>query len=331
MPETCADDEQPRGSCPICTRRDPRVGRVCEPCRDWQPLALTSIAEKWSDALALLIPAPEPDERTTVNGRPHYDPIGAHLTAGPAEESPFDARVSGSRDPATPLDLDLHDLLGGVVRDGGRDFDVTGDNWVPKLATAPRTLWVDNGTKGRRKTTVQDRWPALDRRGRRVMVPAGDQVGVVPVSQILDQEVRAWRDVGAPGSRFRPAPSVPVMAGWLADRLWWAFERYEPIDTFAEVVRLVRGRLMAALGEFDPPPEPCIGVQCKRCDKRMLFRTQDGSGDVECQNPDCMKVYGQEEYADWARHLGEFERSQRSPEEVRELLFGGRTLVPALA
>lgn len=301
-------DDRPRGDCPICTRRDPEIGRICEPCRDWQPVALASIADKWADALALLIPQPEPDDRTHINGRPHHDPVAATLTAGPTTDAPFDALVSGSRDPAAPLDLDLHDLLGDVVRDGGRPIDVTGDNWVwVMLDTKPRKVWADNG------------WRHV---GRREVRPAGDQIGQVPVAAILDQEVRAWADAAAPGSKFRPRPDVPVMVRWLTDRLPWAYERYGPIDVFAATVRLVRGRLMSALGEFDPPDQPCVGVQCKRCDKRMLFRVQDGSGEVECKNPDCMKIYGADEYADWSRHLGSYERARRAPEEVRELLFG---------
>lgn len=311
------DDDRPRGSCPICTRRDPQIGRVCEPCRDWQPLALASIGEKYLDALALLVPDPEPDDRTHRDGKPHRDPVAvaARFTAGPTPDAPFDGRVSGSREPAAPLDLDLHDLLGAVIRDGGRDFDVTGDNWVPHIVgDMPRWRQIDG------------HWEHLG--GRKQMVPAGDQIGHIPVAVLIDQEVRAWRDAGAPGSRFRPDPTMPAMVRWLGDRLPWAYERYEPIDTFASVVRLVRGRLMSALGEFDPPPAPCVGVQCKRCDKRMLFRSQDGSGEVECANPDCAKIYGQDEYADWARHLGGYERSLRTPEEVRDLLFGRAVPAP---
>lgn len=329
--QTPDDTDQPRGDCPLCLRRDPEIGRICEPCRDWQPTALASVADKWMDALALLIPDAEPDDREFVAGRRHHDPVAAHavLTAGAVPGENANPRVSGSREPVAPINLDLHDLLGDVVRDGGRPIDTTGDNWVPKLTTAPRTLWVDNGAKGKRKTTVQDRRPALDQQGRRVMVPAGDQVGFVPVAQIIDQEVRAWQDAGAPGSKFRPSPTVPAMVDWLTNRLPWALERYEPIDAFADAIRLVRGRLMSALGEFDPPDEPCVGVQCKRCDKRLLFRVQDGSGEVECKNPDCAKIYKADEYTDWARHLGGYERSLRSPEEIRELLYGRGPAVPA--
>lgn len=308
-PTDSPDEDRPRGSCPVCTRRDPHYGRVCEPCRDWQPLALASIAEKWAAAVALLVPDPEPDDRLNAWGRP-CDPIAARLSAGPAGETAFDGRVSGSREPSVPLDLDLHDLLGAVVRDGGRPVDVTGDNWVPATDGEGLPRWRQ----------VNGVWEHLG--GWPRMVPAGDQIGHVPVAVIIDQEVRAWADAGAPGSKFRPVPALPVMVGWLADRLPWAFDSYEPIEAFTATIRHVRGRLMAALGEFDPPPEPCVGVQCKRCDKRMLFRTQDGSGDVECQHPDCRKIYGQEEYADWAKHLGGYERSKRTPEEIRDLLYG---------
>jgi hypothetical protein len=331
--------EEKRGSCPACRRRDPEDedGRVCGPCQRWLPVAVNSIPGLYALLGDELIPVeladhrmrPQVDadgqpvrdrKRRLVYGDQPRDPIAHLMPAGPASSVAADEMVSSSPEPTTPLDINVHDLLGPVVRDGGRPIDVTGDNWVPALDTQPRVVWADNGWKPPRRTVVLDRRPALNADGRKVMVPAGDQIGHIPVAQILDQEVRAWIDAGAPGSRWRPTPTVPTMTAWLARRLTWACDTYEPIGEFAHQIRSLRGTLMAALGEFDPDPEPCSGVACKRCDLRMLFRRKDGTNDVECQNPDCLKIYSQVEYLDWSTHIGAYERSQRTPQEVAELL-----------
>lgn len=332
------DIAEPTGSCPCCLRRDPEYGRVCEPDRRWFPIALRSIAELHARLAADLAAAPEADDRRRPlrdnDGRIVYDghggivytdqpadPVAHRLTAGPAASVAIDEPVTASSEPSTPLNLDAADLVGPVIRDGGRPIDVTGDNWVIKNDTQPREVWHTNRATGR-----QEKVTLLNR--RRIAVPAGDQIGHIPVTQVLDQEVRAWIAAGAPGARWRPAPTVPTLAGWLAARLDWACDNYDDIDAFADALRDTRGKLMAALGEFDPPPQPCEGVECNRCDKRMLFRTNDGSGDVRCENPACRRVFRAEEYEDWIKHLAGFERSERSPEEIRQALKRRGPAVP---
>jgi hypothetical protein len=290
MPDV--DPAEQVGSCPVCRKRDPEMGAVCEPCRRWLPVAVASLPPLYARLRAELIPEPEPDGRVTAAGKPR-DPVAATLTAGPAQPLAPDVAVSGGGgDAPTPLNLHIADLLAPVVRDGGRPIDVTGDNWLPRR----------------------------DPSGARTAVPAGDQVGVVPVAQVLDQEVRAFIDAGAPGSRFRPTPTVSEMADWLAKRLDWACEHYPALDVFAATVQRLRGQMMGALRDFDPQAERCDGVECKRCGLRMLFRRQDGTGDVECQNPDCQRVFTAADYRDWTTRTGAFEASQREPAEVAELL-----------
>ncbi|MGS2615114.1 hypothetical protein ACVCAH_11395 [Micromonospora sp. LZ34] len=82
----------------------------------------------------------------------------------------------------------------------------------------------------------------------------------------------------------------------------------------------MRGQMMGALGEFDPEAEACEGVPCNRCDLRMLFRRQDGTGDVECQNPDCLKVFTAAQYRDLVAEEAAEERARRDPLEVAKLM-----------
>lgn len=147
-------------------------------------------------------------------------------------------------------------------------------------------------------------------------VSADDQVGHVPVAQVLDQEARAWLDAGAPGRL--PVPTVAELGDWLLRRLPWAIEHYGPIDEARITLSRLRGTLMAVLDEFDPPPELCVGVECNRCDKRLLYRRHDGTGDVECQA--CGKILTASDYVEWAKRQGAWEASRRTPQEVANLL-----------
>ncbi|MBM0235946.1 hypothetical protein JNW88_00390 [Micromonospora sp. ATA32] len=271
--------------------------------------------------------------------RPHRLPVRPRRRPRPVHRPRHDRHRRDGEAPA-PIDLHIHDLLGDVIRDGGRPIDVTGDNWIPASRLTPVnvnhdrfrvTEWLEESDDGtttirregrhvRQRLTVMDRQARRDANGRAVMIPAGDQIGVVPVAQVLDQEVRAWIDAGAPGSRYRPTPTIPHLVDWLDKRLDWACDHYAGIDVFADAVQRVRGQMMGALGEFDVEAEQCEGVPCSRCDLRMLFRRQDGTGDVECQNPDCLKVFTVEQYRDLVAYEAAEERAQRDPTEVAELM-----------
>jgi hypothetical protein len=321
------EDHPTDTDCAVCQKRPRDSGQVCDPCRNWLPLALASIPDLADRLAGELIPA--------------ADTAHTPLAAGPAPSLAPDIIVTGGADEApVPIDLHIHDLLGDVVRDGGRPIDTTGDNWVQASALTPVTVnhtrfqaadrLVDNGdgtvTLHRDFQHVTDRFTVLDRQPRRdpnghkVMVPAGDQIGEVPVAQVLDQEVRAWIDAGAPGARWRPTPTIPHLVDWLGKRLDWACDHHPGIDAFAAAVQRVRGQMMGALGDFDPEAEQCEGVPCDRCDLRMLFRRQDGTGDVECQNPDCLKVFTIGQYRDLVKAEAADERSARAPEEVADLM-----------
>lgn len=357
--------------CAACQKRPRDTGQVCDPCRRWLPVALASIPDLADRLHDELVPADDsttqaalvcvgcgltvaPDARPHHPDRPEHDysPTGkwhggwvprrlVRRAAGPAPSIAPDIIVTGGADEApVPIDLHIHDLLAGVVRDGGRPIDATGDNWIPASVLTPvivnhtrfeahdRREQHDDGTVTlhrdfrhvREQLTVMDRRTRRDHNGRRVMIPAGDQVGEVPVAQVLDQEMRAWIDAGAPGARFRPTPTIPHLVDWLAKRLDWACDHYPGIDAFAAAVQRVRGQMAGALGDFDPQAEQCEGVPCDRCDLRMLFRRQDGTGDVECQNPDCLKVFTAAQYRELVAAEAADERAQRDPLEVAELM-----------
>lgn len=335
-------------------------GRVCGPCRRWLPVGLRSIVEKTAALPELIEPDVDVDDHVYWFWLPRRkDPDSGELLppegewrrrqplapiggAGAVRGVRKDLRVSGTRDAPVPVRLDVLDLLAPVVREGGRPVDsLSVDTWATKVPQIEPGEEVQVPVRELRMVPVRDRdgWivderleeyvrtqtvreprVVFDRHGWVRYVTAGDQVGHVPVAAVLDQEVRAWIDAGSPGSRWRPVPTVPCLAGWLERRLDWACDSYGPIDVFTEQIRRLRGTLMAVLDEFDPEPEPCRGVECNRCDQRMLFRRNDGTGDVDCANPSCMKVYKAAEYTSWVQHLGAYERSQRSPEEVAELL-----------
>lgn len=289
----CGREEQ--GACPACRRRDPGYGLVCEPCRDWLPVALSTINTKYGDLPSVLVPGDNPDQK-----------------------------VTGSRDPAAPLNLDAEDLLTRVTRLGGIPVDVTRDTMTP--ATTLELVKVLMARFEPSETdhswwemNIFERRPLVDSEGLPVLQPARDQVGYLPVAQVLDAWARHWvivRDM----REHRPTPTVPTLTRWLADRLPWACDHYDAIGDFAASVRTIRGNLMAVLGEFDTPPQHCDGIPCNRCDRKELFFADDGSGDVICRNQNCLKVFRRPEFDAWKAHLDGYERSRRTPDQIRELL-----------
>lgn len=331
---------------------------MCGPCQRWLLVALRSIVDMTAELPDLIVPVdlavddrwywyefPRRKDKDTGEPLPpegewrRADPLsavgGAALVPGRRKQP----RVSGGRDSApVPVRLDVLDLLGDVARDGGIPVDGVHDTKVRKVITQPVDVKVwegyglrpirdaDDNVIGEelyerlRDTRMLDRRPALSGDGSVLYAAAGDQIGYVPVAAVLDQEMRAWIDAGAPGGRWRPAPTVPNLAEWLTNRLAWACDRYEAIDVTRGTISYLRGVLMSVLDMRDPEPEPCPGVECNRCDQRLLQRRNDGTGDVECMSPSCGKVFSAAQYADWVRHLGAYEASQRTPTEVADML-----------
>lgn len=133
-----------------------------------------------------------------------------------------------------------------------------------------------------------------------------EQVGYRSVATILYGWVRDFcgiRDRGETGvATTDPSPLiVGIMARWLRERVDWACDQHPAVDEFAADMRRLHHALGRFTGSKEPKPEPCLGVPCKRCDFKALVKLADGSGDVECQNPDCRMVYRADEYERWVR------------------------------
>lgn len=127
-----------------------------------------------------------------------------------------------------------------------------------------------------------------------------DQIGDPPPAVVLDSWCRDWQHQRNQGELL-PAPSVANLCRWLGDRLDWALARHGAIADFHDEIRGMHSRLWSEAGRVEPRPELCHGVPCRRCDLLSLWRKPDGTGDVECHNPDCRTVYRADEYTAWTR------------------------------
>lgn len=122
-----------------------------------------------------------------------------------------------------------------------------------------------------------------------------DQTGHLSAATTLDSWVRDWRDTLWPDHHL-PVATVDELVSWLRHRLWDACDHHPAIDEFAAEIRALRSALRRAAGEGDQRPQLCEGVDCPRCGLRMMYRRPDGTGDVDCHNPDCQAVYGLDAY-----------------------------------
>ncbi len=100
---------------------------------------------------------------------------------------------------------------------------------------------------------------------------ASDQVGHLAVATELEFWARDWAD--ARGERC-PYPTVPVLAGWLLDRLDWACTAHPALEEFAGKVRSLRSTLTAAAGRHPARPE-ALEADCPGCDTPSLYRDAD--------------------------------------------------------
>lgn len=125
---------------------------------------------------------------------------------------------------------------------------------------------------------------------------ASDQVGHLAVATELEFWARDWADA----RRERcPLPTVPVLAGWLLDRLDWACGHHPALGEFAEKLRSLRSTLTAAAGRYEPRPE-VLEVPCPGCHQLALYRDADLER-IACGG--CPVLLTEESYADHVKDL----------------------------
>lgn len=131
---------------------------------------------------------------------------------------------------------------------------------------------------------------------------AVDQIGDPPPAVLLDSWARDWQIVRDMNETL-PPPTVYQLCRWLADRLGWALEHHSAMPDFYDEIHTTHSRLWSEAGRGEPKPEHCKAVPCKRCNRLTLYRSTDGSGDVECRTADCGRVYRRAEYDEWAKMI----------------------------
>lgn len=136
-----------------------------------------------------------------------------------------------------------------------------------------------------------------DRSGRLYL---DDQLGDPPPAVQLDAWCRDWQAHRGLGELL-PDPTVDLLCRWLSMRLQDALKSHPAMVEFYTEVHSMHSRLWVEAGRTEPKQEPCLGVPCKRCDRRDLWRTVDGSGDIECHTPDCRRVYRRDEFDEWTK------------------------------
>lgn len=285
----CGRTNQPRtprpGDCITCAvyrpdadPRQPHHPPVCDGDRRLLDRHLTEIANLHAD-----LANPEPpivdrrsyerfiirDGQPVSLGETWADPLTVFGGVAPINSKSRQPSVSGSRERAIPIQVDRVDLT-GHARTGSIGIKTRGD-WAAKPDGDP------------------------------------DQIGYLSAATLLDfwtQDVRA----ALFADHALPPATVDEMAAWLRARLDEVCDRHPDVASFTADLKRLRGALRHAAGEVEPQPERCDGIACGRCDMRLLYRRDDGSGDVECHNPDCRAVYRPDEYHDLLRSLAEASR-----------------------
>jgi DNA-directed RNA polymerase subunit RPC12/RpoP len=139
----------------------------------------------------------------------------------------------------------------------------------------------------------------------------GDQTGLQSAATILDSWVRDWREVRSVNERM-PAPTAPHLAAWLRTRLPWALTDHEALDEFSGEISGLWGAMRTAIGDSPVTPERIHDVPCKRCDADALFRTTDGTGDIECG--DCGRLLTADEFRQWVGLVAGAARQRQTQE-----------------
>lgn len=234
------------------------------------------------------------------------DPVAEVLPAGLTRGQTAGGRVSGSRTPPLPMPVDPLDLtlpasdraappppIRATLVPATAVVQVAGlRRWIKVIGGEP--CYASEMVRGMARAYL------FDRSGRPLYVVAHDQVGVKPAAVVLDAWARDWREVRSAAERL-PVPTVPHLVTWLRNRLGWALDSHGAVDEFSDEISGLWRALRDAVGETPVAAERIYGVPCKRadCDSDALFRTNDGSGDIECGV--CGRLLAPDDYDAWVR------------------------------
>ncbi len=152
-------------------------------------------------------------------------------------------------------------------------------------------------------------------RRARLAANADLQEGFVPVRSTLITWIRDFAERHGVGENG-PDDDVKSMCDWLRERTEWACSEHPALDSYAQELTELRGKLLAMAGREEvcpdcggkgcetcqdrgmvPPPwpTPLEGQPCPRCDYvGTLVRRADG--DTACEHPTCGTVWRPDEW-----------------------------------
>lgn len=240
--------------------------------------------------------------------------------------------VADLSNPEPPIvERGRYERFGVEYLDNGRRRPVSlGEAWREPLAAIGGVAPINSKSKapsvsGSRERPIPVPVSALDlKAGSRVPNPSPaardwpeDQIGYLSAATTLDQWVRDIRDTLYPGHHL-PEATVDQLVAWLRNRVDDVCDSHPAVVEFAGEIRDLRSALRSAAGETDPPPEPCDGVSCARCEMRALYRRPGDTYRAECSS--CGTLYTEDEYTALLADLAKTERGKRDPQEVAALL-----------
>jgi hypothetical protein len=128
---------------------------------------------------------------------------------------------------------------------------------------------------------------------RTVHDPYRDQIGEAPIAGVLDSWAQDWT-ITRGLSEHLPAPTVPVLCGWLLARLPDECDQHPAIDEFARSVRQMLAAVRRVLC-MESPRAVHYGAPCPRCGTETLSR-RVGADWIECDG--CGRLWNEEGYAE---------------------------------
>ncbi len=320
-----------QGTCITCGPRDAEEDQlVCGPCatrlrhrlRDLGELhaELGQVQEADDDWTGTAVKDDRDRPAKDKDGQPlkHRDP---GLPAANLRGRSIQPHVSGSSDPSTPIDLQAVDLDGQVVRLGGIPVPdhatVHPGDLVPlmRIVDSPVRLWVGGVLH---EQPIRRREAVRNAAGRRILVPAIDEVGARPIAVRLDEHARRWINLRG-RQEHRPVPTVASIIGWLTDRLDWALQHDDRLWALDSDVRHMIAQAKGVLGLHDAQPVRYEGIPCRRCDNIGTLTRTPGDPFIECAHPGCSDLLTDEEYERWTRLLADREKAKRTRAELRAL------------